>query len=449
MRIFNWLRTHPAIALFGFAVTVYHSNLRPISAADSIPAAVMTQSILGGHGVTLDWIAPAVLANPAYAYCMVERHGHLYSLYPVATGLIAFPFYAVPVAAFGIEHRDPAFQLGFARLWEKVAAVFLAAASAGVFLMLLLRLTTFRWALALSLVFAIGTNIWATNSQALWQQTPGVLFLSACLYCLLRWWDGRHWNWIAAAGTCAAVAAAIRPSNGIFCLAVIAALLLARAWKAAAIFCLPGAVVLVPLLAYNLSVFNGIRGGYTMAFSGSFSAGFVGLLFSPARGLLVYTPVAIFALWGLRPSGARERFLATICGGYVAASILFLSFWPAWPGGFCWGPRLLVECLPGLIVLMSLGLPRWQTSTAARAAFLVLALWGFFTQAVGVYCYPKGEWDSRPAPFDDSRLWDWSDSPIQRSLKGGFYWEPYAMAWTRITQGPMPLVELKRRSGIK
>jgi hypothetical protein len=407
------------------------------------------QSILGGHGFTFDWIAPAILATPEYAYCIPERHAHRYSLYPVATGLIAFPFYAVPVKVLGIEHRDLATQLAFARLWEKVAAVFLAASSAGLFLLVLLRVTTVRWAWVLALVFAFGTGVWATNSQALWQHTPGVLCIAGTFYCLLRWWDGPSSRWIAAAGACAGVAAAIRPSSAILCLAVIVALASVRAWKDIAFFCLPGAIILPFLIGYNLSIFGSLRGGYNMAFSGSFLAGFSGLLFSPARGLLVYTPIALFACLGMLQNGARERFMSIVCTLYSVCLIGLSSFWPAWAGGYCWGPRLLTELLPGLVLLIAQGVPRLQQSALLQRGFAVLALWGVFVQGVGVYCYPKGHWDLEPAPFTEARVWDWRDNPISRSLRGGLMWEPYAILWTRVTQGPMPLDELKKRSGIK
>ena len=55
-----------------------------------------------------------------------------------------------------------------------------------------------------------------------------------------------------------------------------------------------GAVV----AAYNLHIFGRITGGYGNAFGAPFWPGLAGLLVSPARGLFVYTPVALFSLLG-------------------------------------------------------------------------------------------------------------------------------------------------------
>ncbi|HSW50714.1 MAG TPA: hypothetical protein VLH09_11095 [Bryobacteraceae bacterium] len=57
----------------------------------------------------------------------------------------------------------------------------------------------------------------------------------------------------------------------------------------------------------------------------------------------------------------------------------------------------------------------------SRAAFVLLVTWSTFTQAVGAFCYPNSRWDETPVAVGSrpSRLWDWRDNPIARSLAAG------------------------------
>jgi hypothetical protein len=67
----------------------------------------------------------------------------------------------------------------------------------------------------------------------------------------------------------------------------------------------------------------------------------------------------------------------------------------------------------------------------------VLAVYSVLTQMVGVFFYPNGHWDSLPNPVNgtNGRMWNWRDNPIGRSLQGGFYWQPYAIVGTALTDG--------------
>ena len=80
---------------------------------------------------------------------------------------------------------------------ERVSAALLTALSASLLFVVLRRLTTRRWALALTLVYALGTSTWSISSQALWPHALSEL----CLVILTR--DpadagavaGRAWRW--------------------------------------------------------------------------------------------------------------------------------------------------------------------------------------------------------------------------------------------------------------
>ncbi|GIK39193.1 MAG: hypothetical protein BroJett011_30260 [Chloroflexota bacterium] len=82
--------------------------------------------------------------------------------------------------------------------------------------------------------------------------------------------------------------------------------------------------------------------------------GAYGLLFSPGRGLFIYSPLLLLLFWGLRP--ARRRLppfyfwlIVVLCLGYW----LFYGSWFAWGGAWGWGPRFLLPILPLLMVFVA------------------------------------------------------------------------------------------------
>jgi hypothetical protein len=332
---------------------------------------------------------------------------------------------------------DPGSLVMLARIAGKFAAAAIAALSAVVFLLLLKRITSAPWAWCLTLVYALGTETWSISSQALWQHGPGELAIIGCFYFLHYWPEDRRRNgalWLC--GACGAAAFIIRPTNVVLLPALLAALLLAKATLTEHL-----RVWTVPLLgglmiaSYNFYVFRHVSGGYVVAsLDGSIPSGLAGLLLSPGRGLLIYTPILLFAVFAfLIPIGARSRNpLLVTAVVFVILDTIVMARWQVWWGGYCWGPRLLTELVPPLIVMMALGVSAMEDAGLGRwlrGAFAVLALYSVLIQGLGIFFYPKGHWDATPQSVDraPSRLWDWRDNPIARTVRGGLYWEPYAI----------------------
>ncbi len=79
--------------------------------------------------------------------------------------------------------------------------------------------------------------------------------------------------------------------------------------------------------------------------------GAAGLMVSPSRGLLVYSPFLGFAFWGmlLAPRDPRREVLRPVAGATLG--LMLLQFcWHDWWGGSAYGYRPLLDTLPGLSV---------------------------------------------------------------------------------------------------
>jgi predicted GNAT family N-acyltransferase len=105
----------------------------------------------------------------------------------------------------------------------------------------------------------------------------------------------------------------------------------------------------------------------------------LGLLVSPAWGLLFAFPALVVVPFGLgadprdrldRLSAVRARALV----GFPVALWAVIGCWHMWWGGISWGPRLLVPALPFLAVLAARGLDELEPNVAKRIALACFAL---------------------------------------------------------------------------
>lgn len=101
--------------------------------------------------------------------------------------------------------------------------------------------------------------------------------------------------------------------------------------------------------------------------------GLPGLLFSPARGILLAFPLVLLAPLGLRRLWQGEyRTTALAMTGLVLALLLSNALWSSWWGSWSWGPRLLVPALPLLAVPAAIGAVSLRPSLRAWLPALLL-----------------------------------------------------------------------------
>lgn len=95
-----------------------------------------------------------------------------------------------------------------------------------------------------------------------------------------------------------------------------------------------------------------------------YPAGLFGLLLSPGKGIVWYSPLVIAAPFAWRAFHRRHRDASLLCGGIVLAT--FLLFGPLWwwHGDWAWGPRYLIVAVPYLV----LPLVAWLDERAAAAS---------------------------------------------------------------------------------
>lgn len=289
----------------------------------------------------------------------------------------------------------------------KLHAAAMVAASAVFVFLLGLRFSSFSASLLCALGFALGTPAWTLLSQSLWQQTVNIFFLMLSFYLLFgREPTRRTTLW---AGVAMGLAVACRHTS-LLLLAPVGLFLL---WQQRErVFRYALGVLPAPLFiaGYNTHYFGNPLNfgqelvGHSIAedktgssdiWQTSLIDGFTGLMVSPSRGLVVFSPFLLLAAWGMvriwrRPDLAWLRPLTV---GVVAMMGLQCK-WFDWWGGWSYGYRPWLDSVALLSLFAATVAPLLLSRSFASVLFGVALGWSTAIQAMGALAYDKS-WNAR------------------------------------------------------
>ena len=304
--------------------------------------------------------------------------------------------------------------LAFAASWTNSALE--AATLLGVFLILVELGFGLRAALGASLLGAVATPLWP-YSKTFFSEPLGGLGLVFFFYFALRGRLGPagEWTWLAA-GLSLGVSALAKPACGVLVLpGVILLAGYARHLPARTVavrwglFFLGFLALVGLLLAYNHARFGSWwETGYGEEihhWTTPWLEGVQGLLISPGRGLLLYFPLWLLVVPGLRRLTAGHRLEAVFILGCFLILLGTHALWYRWEGGWCWGPRFLVPVIPILVIPLG----AWLASPPHGKLPRTLAV---LVMAVAVAVSFSGAWVN----FNDYHHWLHERFEGQRAL---------------------------------
>jgi hypothetical protein len=295
-----------------------------------------------------------------------------------------------------------------AALAGKVLASLFASLGGGLLFKALAR----RWPEDLAVTSAgalvLGTPVWAA-SQALWPQPVAVFFICVALLFISR----AEYDpvWAGRAGLPLGVAAAVNPLD--VALAAVLALAVAVRWprRVLSLVVLATAPVVVGLAARGIGFSSAPRGPLAARFglTEPIGPGALALVLSPGNGLLVFAPVVLVAIAGAALAFRYgERWLAGSLFLAAAAHVLLAGCARGWAAADAWGPRLLADAMPLLMLFLPEGLSR------ARGLGGILVAVSVAVQALGAFAYDD-RWirlQQGPAAPAHAELWDAAHSPV-------------------------------------
>lgn len=384
-----------ALALILAALVVYNANLRVVGTGDSLASRYVPIALWGWGDTSLHPVARLSRDGHADPYwLMLSPAEEFISTYSLVTPLFVAPLYA-PAALYldSVDWNEDSVR-GVAKLMEKLAASIVAALSGGLMFVLLRRRVDRASAIFLAVAYAFGTSTWAISSQALWQHGPAQVFVLVGLLFATRSVPLTVGAGIGVLFLSAVILANRLPDAPLafgFGLYVFASLPTRRAQVGLVVAGLVG----VGLLAlFNVAQYGSILGGYerlglrSYTFKRPLLEGLSGMLVSPTRGLLTFSPFLLFLVFRLRRRGLAGAFgrldLCLFVG--VAIQYLVIANTAAWRSRFVYGPRMLADALPILVWLLAPVLP--VLGRAGRVVFgsLVVVAIGF--QAIGAFHFP-------------------------------------------------------------
>jgi hypothetical protein len=365
-----------------------------------------------GHG--------GVFINDGYPWSLKIIKGRLLYDYPWGSSLLSLPAVALFNAdGFKIAPHRNGYRYDYFKelkmqtiIATGVCAftVWVVYEAAGCFLPLL-------WSLAIALGSSFGTAIWSTASRSLWPQTWAVLLMMIAVWIFL---SGSSRPFLL--GTVVVWSCLVRPQVIPDVAAITGYVLFRYERKFILRYVATGICWAIPLCGMMFYFTGGFFSPwYTpglLDFPHDFWWRLYGVLLSPSRGLFVFSPVALVALyltiryWKTLP----ERRLAILALVIIAMHLTMLASFINWWGGGSYGPRLLLEVVPWFVLLTILGFRSFleeRPSTpllhlaTTTIALLMLAL-SIVTNAPGALVSNSIAWRS----FDPDHLgvlWDWRD----------------------------------------
>lgn len=409
------------VFLFVACTFTYYGQLHRTQSGDVYGTVYTAVALVQKHTIWLDSYLPYIQSRSGdHPYMLTtSSSGHVVTATPTASSVLAVPI----VALFDLAGVKPG---DFGKWLEAgmLTAALAAALAAALLYVLLTRLTTQRRAALIAIVYAWGTIAWGVNGQGLWQHGGVALALTVALLALVD----RRFFLFGAAVTAMAAFRLTTPFIAICLLPLIGRR--PADWGRFAVGALP---LPIALAAYNAAAFGSpLKQGYgsgqitsSLHLSvGQIAEALPGMLLSPGRGLFVYSPILLFAIYGAAISYRVPLYRA--CAAAIVLFALFTSNITQWYGGESFGPRKLGDVLPLFAVLL---VPAVDALIAAgRFRLFAVALgWSIFVELLAAAAWPPDNWFGTHDLSQNATWWHPFDNEIEGMLTAASTWPKLAL----------------------
>jgi hypothetical protein len=419
-------RGREALLLLLGLLAIYNLNGREVGTFDSQPAKFTARELAVTGTLRLDRVIaerPGLAERSAFAR---DRDGHWRSAYPILPALIAGGLAT-------LLHRSGVVDLDAPLAPNLIAAVTASLLTASAMVLVFLasaRLTSPGAAMLTAIGIGLGTSFWPLVSRTLWQHETVAFGLALALWAWLRSPAKIRLVQLVTGGVGLAMAGAARPQVSPLVLLMLIWLARRTDVRRAA---LPAGILLAAaglIIGTNQVWFGSPFGALPRlealhpaihAVNGSVNprpwVGAAGLLVSPNRGLLVFSPIVLVVLPGLiairtTPPGYGWWWLM------AGACLQFLGYsaYSVWWGGHTFGPRYMLDVLIPLTPFAAFGMESTMKLAVGRLVGSLLLLWSIAVAGMGAFVYPNERWNTMPEDVDrhHERLWDLRDTQIRR-----------------------------------
>ncbi len=259
----------------------------------------------------------------------------------------------------------------------------------------------------LAFSIALGTSLFGTSSQALWQHGPNIFYLSLGVFFLFKF---RTNLGATLVGLAFSLATLCRPTSIIFIVSMAVYWLLTDRRKL--FFLGAGALPALASLAFFNYYFLGAFYSFPQSLLGANLAllktgspdvwqtplweGLAGLLFSPNRGLFIFSPILLLSLLGIRALIKDERMrMAIPLMMSQLIIVLFESKHFDWWGGWSFGCRHLSDSVVVFFIMAIPAVAIVKRSMVLTVCFACALLFSVGVQVLGAFSYDLSGWNNK------------------------------------------------------
>jgi hypothetical protein len=413
-----------AACIVGSAALAYNSPISEYAGLDPKGTTLTAQALLQHQTIRLD---SYVIPKLGWQFHVIK--GHTYYAYPLGT-----PFFSTPFVLLGLlTGKDMQVQADDVSEQKMIAAVLLATSVLLIYFINNCYLGGTRSAL-LTIPWAFGSGMTTTMGAALWSIDFFTVFALGVLLIVARYSSGKsdrlrpHLTGILlfAAYFC-------RPTAAVFVVVVVLCYWWLSPWASVRVVAVC-AILFAGFVCFSQFEFGDwlpfyylpsyFLQGQVKSFH-QWTIGARGLFFNPSRGLFVYQPYLLLSMGGAIVFARRlaKQPIFWLATGWLILHFLLMSRWAMWWGGGGYGSRLMVDSLPGWVVLTALAaqaLGESRNKVLARAAnisFVLLSACAIFIHSVqGLYNPATFDWNIASA-LRPVTMFEWQHAQFLASPK--------------------------------
>jgi len=348
-------------------------------------------------------VKPEDFADGNWKYSYWEKQKKVYYFYPIGTSILSIPVVAL-ANSLGVDFIDKKSDA----IWQCIIS---SACVCIIFLLLTLiasKFISYYYSLLASFIFCLSTSIISTVALALWSFNYEMIFILLCFLHIVNHKDDLKNIKGYKIGMYIFVAWLCRPSV-LIVIGILAVCLFFINKKQLLYFILTLFIMYIPLGIYSFTHFNlSVPAYYHPLFwthmppsEQPFGERLVAILFSPARGLLLFTPVLILSFAGIIKKDIRKNPLYIISFIWVFIHAIMLARQANWWGGWSYGPRLFTDALIPLFIMLIISFKNSNRKIIFASTFILLSIPGVAIHSfVGANNKFTIKWNDNP-PIDE------------------------------------------------
>lgn len=437
----------------GIMGVVYNARLTDARSDPRCTFAV-SKALLEDHTIRIDAYKDVLGGH----HCVRQYNGHSYDYFPLGTSVIVLPVVTI-ADSLGMDVVGDA---GNVKL-QKLIVMFIIPAIFIAFYLLGRLYVSQEAAYAIALISVLGSSLTSSLGTALWSQCLSVLLTAIVLLIMARHDEGEaHLNPYLLGGLLF-LAYLTRPTASLLVLLVFAYFILKKDWRTFGKTAAASGLLLLGFVGFSLAEYSMVLPPYyinRLTSDSSFFMVLYGLLLSPARGLLTFSPflLIVIGLAVYMRQSFRRNALFLLLLLWPVVHLIIVSRFPSWFGGWSYGARLLTDSFPAWVLLSHILWREFSRNAHGRkvmvavvGAYLILGSLAVYGNAVqGLYNPWIQSWNYCMDTFKkkEDALFSWKSAQFLASedsvkalcIKGGMFPE---LAY----KSPGSCVEFNQRGG--